>query len=70
MPAVPQRNADPAPLHAHLVPLERALHERARVLDDACAELEDQGAISAEVVVRRVIAAEFRTLALEIHHWT
>ena len=75
MAAGPQRRATPAPhLNAHLAPLERALHERARVLMAAAEEgpgddSHDPAADEFQAAVFAVVAVEFKALARELHHW-
>ena len=65
MPAGPQRRKDPAPhLGPHIVPLELALRHRADVLE---AESTRVGPTS--LLTLQTIAAEFRALADEMHHW-
>lgn len=75
MAAGPRRLPDPVPhVTAHVAPVERALLERARVLDErarAAREL-PEWELTVEGARSRFdehIAAEFRTLATELHHW-
>jgi hypothetical protein len=70
MAAGPQRRKDPVPhLMAHIAPVERALNERARMLEIKAAEVAI-APLSGDVgAVYRDLAAEFRALAEELHHW-
>lgn len=76
----PQRREEAAHLDAKLVPFERALIARAKVLDEQASELhaageardvDQQTAEDVRELVgrRRLLAKEFRLLAEELHHW-
>lgn len=75
MAAGPQRAANPAAhVSAHVAPVERALLERARALEtrtQAVRETPDWGLTveGAQSYSDERIAAEFRALAAELHHW-
>jgi hypothetical protein len=74
MAAKPPRRTDPAHLGAHIVPVERALLHRADVLDERVKEA--RAVPDWELMVEGAksrwdehIAAEYRALAAELHHW-
>lgn len=81
MAAGPPRLPTPAAhVTAHVAPVERALLERARVLEEdpgslggsileAAAATEGASAAWLRTYVANVVAAEFRALAAELHHW-
>lgn len=65
----PQRSEQPRPLGAAITPVQRALIARAKALEAGIdLTLTDTPAVT-ESNVRRLIAAEFRTLAAELQHW-
>lgn len=64
----PQRREQAVPLGAAIVPVERALVARAKAIEEAY----DDGTVrdvSTQADVMRAVAAEFRALADELHHW-
>lgn len=69
----PQRREQPAPLDARLVPFERALIARAKALEGEAADigtsLPVDYAVPESAEVKWMLAAEFRALADELHHW-
>jgi hypothetical protein len=71
MAAGPQRRVQPAP---HLLPqadsVEKALLERARVLEEQANEVaEGSRRPAVDEAVARFMAREHRALAEELHHW-
>lgn len=67
MAAGPQRRPEPVRhLLAHIVPVEKALHERA---DQLLKEADDLPDDSIPAAIKLTVAAEFRKLAAELHHW-
>lgn len=65
MAAGPQRLPEPAAhVTAHIAPVERALNERARSIEERA-----EGQHQAVVSLSKFLAAEFRALAAELHHW-
>lgn len=65
----PQRREQPAPIGAAIVPVQRALRERAKEIEQG--DLTFSANMSPEVVtaVQVILAAEFRALAGELGHW-
>lgn len=63
----PQRAAQPRPLNAHIVPVERALLARAKALEEEAEQIPE--GTEGVYITTRLIAREFRTLAAELHHW-
>jgi hypothetical protein len=63
MVAGPQRRPATLHLNAHIVPVERALLERARVLEEQSRNTDGGNGSFL------FLAAEFRALAEELHHW-
>lgn len=61
----PQRAAEPRHLNAHIVPVERALIARATAIEE---KAEAEMSVSLKPALHAV-AAEFRALAAELHHW-
>jgi hypothetical protein len=68
-----RRTTRQAHLNAHIVPVEQALIARAEALDtEARALMDDLGTPAQETGagIRRIVAAEFRALAKELHWWS
>ena len=63
MAAGPQRAAEPRHLDARIVPVERALIARAEKLEDSSSKTDGGN------MLYMFVAAEFRSLAAELHHW-
>lgn len=61
----PQRAAEPHHLDARIVPVELALKARATAIEEK-AELEMSISLKPAL---QAVAAEFRALAAELHHW-
>jgi hypothetical protein len=59
----PQRAAQPHHLNAHVMPVERALLARAETLERQSKETDGGNANYL------FVAAEFRSLAVELHYW-
>jgi hypothetical protein len=65
LPREPQRRTEPRKhLDVSVVPVERALLARARVLEE-----ESTRVGPASLLTLRTVAAEFRALAEELHYW-
>ena len=70
MAAGPQRLPEPAAhVTAHVAPVERALLARADAIEAGLADLDQITAQSGIRGIRNAVAAEFRALAKELHHW-
>lgn len=68
----PMRKKEPKRfLDASLVPLERALLERADVLAELGSRANDKSSVPVQELYHpyQVMAMEFRSLAEELHHW-
>lgn len=65
----PQRSEQPRPLGAAIVPLQRALIERAKVLDATSERVPPGHPDERCAEVYAYMASEFRALARELEHW-
>jgi hypothetical protein len=65
----PQRSEQPRPLGAAIMPVQRALIARAKELEGGIDLTLDGTPAVTGSNVRRLIAAEFRSLAAELQFW-
>jgi hypothetical protein len=65
----PQRREQPAQLSAAIVPLERALLARAKAIEAKAQGEPEDGDATLTGAFYGQLAAEFRALAEELHHW-
>lgn len=65
----PQRRDEPRHLDAAIVPVERALIARAKVLEATSNQVPGGHPDERCAEVYAYMAAEFRALAAELHHW-